>query len=185
MSYGETKEMDIRIILLIVFILAVVIPIGISYIIYKWIKNKGFNKRFRLLALIPILIVSYSIYTAIYPSAEFYKTDFKEVTNMEFPEDGIIKYKTASFPDQWGDYTSSFLTELSENDISKLEKQLKTNGFEEKQSNMYIDELEYIENKNEGKIYLRQFVLDTIISKYYSIGFLNDNKSVIITRASW
>ena len=69
--------MDIVIFFFIAIILLVGIPIGISHFLYRWIKKKGFDKRLRLLASIPILIVGYFIYDAIYPSAEFYKTDFK------------------------------------------------------------------------------------------------------------
>jgi len=177
--------MELIIIFLIVIILGIAIPVGISYLIYKWISKKGFDKRWRIIALTPILLVGYFMYGAIYPSSDFYKTDFNEVTNMEFPESGIIKYKTASYPDHFGDYTSSFLAEFEQADLKKLESQLKTNGFEEKENKMHSNELEFIERKK-GKInYSKQFVIDTIVSKHYSVGFLDDNKTVIITRVSW
>lgn len=177
--------MELLIIFLIIIILGIGIPIGISYLIYKWIKKKGFNKKWRIIALTPILIVGYFIYGAIYPSSDFYKTDFKEVTKMEFPKSGIIKYKTASFPDHFGDYTSSFLVEFDHADLEKLESKLKTNGFEEKENKMHSNELEHIERKKRRKNYSKQYVIDSIASKHYSVGFLDDNKSVIITRVSW
>ncbi|GAA4887741.1 hypothetical protein GCM10023311_09440 [Flaviramulus aquimarinus] len=116
----------------IIIVLGVGIPIVISYLIYKWIKKKGFDKILRIFALTPILIVGYFVYGAIYPSSNFYKTDFNEVTNMEFPNSGIIKYKTASYPDHFGDYTSSFLAVFEQADIKKIESQLKISGFKEK-----------------------------------------------------
>lgn len=177
--------MELIIAFFIIIVLGVGIPIGISYLIYKWIKKKGFDKRLRIFALTPILIVGYFVYGAIYPSSEFYKTDFKEVTNMGFPNSGIIKYKTASYPDHFGDYTSSFLAVFEQADIKKLESQLKINGFEEKENKMHSNELEYIEQKKGRKNYSKQYVIDTIVGKYYSIGFLDDNESVIITRVSW
>ncbi|MDY7395053.1 hypothetical protein UMM65_07355 [Aureibaculum sp. 2210JD6-5] len=177
--------MEIIIFFLIAIILIVGIPIGISNIIYKWIKKKGYDERLRFLALIPILIVGYFIYDATYPSSDFYKTDFKEVTNMEFPESGKIKFKTASFPDHFGDYTSSFLVELEQNDLKILENQLKNNGFQEKKNNTSTGELDYIERKKGKKEYLKQYLNEEENDKHYSVGFLDDKKSVIITRISW
>lgn len=177
--------MEILILFLIAFILGIGIPIGMSYLIYNWIKKKGFDKKLRIIALVPILVVGYLVYDSIYPSSDFYKKDFKEVTNMEFPKSGMIKYKTASFPDHFGDYTSSFLVEFDQNDLTNLENQLKKNGVEEKDDNMESKQLNYIEQKIGIKNYSKQYVIDTIVSKYYSIRFLDDNKSVIITRVSW
>lgn len=177
--------MELIIIFLIVIILGIIIPIGITFLIYKWIKKRGFNKKWRIVALTPILIVGYFIYGAIYPSSDFYKTDFKVVTKMEFPENGIIKYKMASFPDHFGDYTSSFLVEFDQTDLEKLENEIKTTGFEEKENKMYSNELDHIEQKMGGKNYSKQYIIDSIVGKHYSVGFLDDNKSVIITRVSW
>jgi len=177
--------MKLIILFLIIIILVIGIPIGISYLIYRWIKKKGYDKRLRLLALIPILTVGYFIYGAVYPSAEFYKTDFKEVTKMEFPESGKIKYKTASFPDHFGDYTSSFLAEFEKTDLERLESQLKNGGFEEKDNKMSSNELDYIERKKGRKAYTKQYIRQRKNGKHFSVGFLDDNKSVIITRVSW
>ncbi|CAM4389318.1 hypothetical protein [Zobellia nedashkovskayae] len=177
--------MELIILFLIVINLCIGIPIGISYLIYRWIKKKGFDKRIRLLSLIPVLTVGYFIYGAVYPSAEFYKADFKEVTNLEFPESGNIKYKTASFPDHFGDYTSSFLIELDKNDLEQLETQLKTAGFDQKENKMGSNQLDYIERKKGRKSYSKQYVRQRKNGKHYSVGFLDDNKSVIITRVSW
>jgi hypothetical protein len=172
-------------VLIIIVVLAIAIPIGISFLIYLWIKKKEFHKSFRILALIPILIVTYFIYDAIYPDTEFYKTDFKEVTEMEFPENGEIVYKSASFPDNFGDYSSSFLAEFDKNYIKRLEKHIKTKGFIKKENKMGSDELDYIERKKGSRKYLAEYYKEIESGKYYSIGFLDDNKTVIITRVSW
>ncbi len=177
--------MGILILFLIAIILAIGIPFGISYLIYRWIKKKGFDKRLQLLALIPVLTVGYFVYDAICPSVEFYKTDFKEVTKIEFPESGVILYKTASFPDHFGDYTSSFLVEFDLTDLKNLENQLKKSGFEERENKMSSKELDYIEKKIGQKKYYKQYVRQRKNGRHYSVGFLDDNKSVIITRVSW
>jgi uncharacterized protein YutD len=138
-----------------------------------------------LLSLIPILIVGYIIYDAFYPDESFYKSDYKEVTGIDFPNNGTIKYKTASFPDQFGDYTSSFLVKLDYINIQKLESNLRKNGFLKKENIMHSDELEFIESKLENKAYSAEYCKEQEGGIYYSVGFLNDKKSAIITRASW
>ncbi|MEO0045313.1 MAG: hypothetical protein RL705_504 [Bacteroidota bacterium] len=171
--------------ILIAIILFLGVPIGISYLIYSQIKKSGIDKRYRLLSFLPILIVGYFVYDAIYPDSEFYKTDFKEVTEIEFPKNGEIVFKTASFPDNFGDYTSSFLVELDKVNLKKIEENLIKIGFEKKESKMNTDELEYIENKKGNKKYISIYTKETESDKLYSVGFLDDNKSVIITRVSW
>ncbi|MEA9412691.1 hypothetical protein [Flavobacterium sp. PL02] len=177
--------MQLLILFIIVFLLLIGIPICTSYFIYKWIKKKGFDKRYRLLALIPIIITGYFVYDAIYPDSDFYKIDFKEVTEMDFPEKGEIIYKTASYPDLIGDYTSSFLVEFGITDIKKLEANLKNKAFIKKESKMSAKELDYIEKRKGDKKYSAEYIKEIYAGKYYSVGFLNDNKSVIITRVSW
>jgi hypothetical protein len=177
--------MELILLLFIFIILLIGIPIGICYLIYRWIKNREFDKKYRLLALIPLIIVGYFIYDAIYPDTEFYKTDFKEVTEMEFPENGEIIYKTASFPDQFGDYTSSFLAEFDKEYIKKLEANLKNRGFVKEENQMSSNELQYIENRKGDKKYSAEYVKELNGGKYYSVGFLNDYKTVIVTRVSW
>jgi amino acid transporter len=174
-----------ELLILLFFVVLIGIPIGISYLIYQWIKKKEFEKKWRLLAIIPLIIVGYFFYTAIYPDEDYYKNDFKEVTDMEFPKSGKILYKTASYPDQFGDYTSSFLAEFENDYLQKLEANLKKKGFVKKENNMSSEELDYIENKKGSRKYSAEYSKELNGGKYYSVGFLNDNKSVVITRVSW
>ena len=177
--------MFVIVIILIFLIFIVGIPIGISFLIYQRIKKSGFDKKYRFLAIIPLIIFGCLIYTAIYPNEDFYKTDFKEVTDMEFPKSGKIIYKTASYPDQFGDYTSSFLVELDKEYITKLKTKLNKNKFFEAKNKMSSNELDYIEKQKINLKYSYEFNKNIESGKYYSIGILNDNKSVIITRISW
>ncbi len=173
------------IILIIFIIILIAIPIVLSLMVYKFIKKKSLDKRLRLISLIPILVVVYLVFGAIYPSNEFYKTNFKEVTNYEFPKNGIIRYKTASYPDTFGDFTSCFLVEFDETDLKKLEKNLINNSFVKVINNSSTEELTYIEGKINNKKYISEYSKEIKGDKHYSVGFLNDNKSVIITRVSW
>ncbi len=177
--------MELVLLLFVVVAFLFGIPISMSYLIYQWIKKKEFNRIYKLLALIPLIFVGYIVYDAFYPDDDFYKTDFKEVTAIEFPQNGKIIYKTASFPDQFGDYTSSFLVEFDEEFINKLEIILKNNNFIKKVNELNSNELNYIENREDNIKYSVQYIKDDEIGKYYSIGFLNDKKSVIVTRVSW
>jgi hypothetical protein len=177
--------MELLILFFVVIVFLFGIPISISYLIYHWVKKKDFSKIYKLLALIPLVFVGYIVYDAFYPDDAFYKTDFKEVTDVEFPQNGKIIYKTASFPDQFGDYTSSFLVEFDVEFINKLEIILKNKSFVKKENEMSSDELDYIENRKVNTKYSFQYIKDNEVGKYYSIGFLNDKKSLIVTRVSW
>ena len=174
---------------ILLLVLVPILIIGLPIILLIWLnkisKRRNLNPKWRILFYIPIFVVGYFIYDGIYPSSEFYKIDFKEVTEMKFPESGKIIYKTASFPDLHGDYTSSFLVEFDESDLTKIENKLKNDGFEEKENNMNSSELDYIENKKGQKKYSKVYTRQLKNGKHYSVGFLDDNKTVIITRVSW
>ncbi|WP_396168574.1 hypothetical protein [Flavobacterium sp.] len=177
--------MELLVLLFIFVVFLFGTPIGLSYLIFHWIKKKEFDKIYRLLAIVPLILVGYFIYDAFYPNTDFYKTDFKEVTTLDFPQNGKILYKTASFPDQFGDYTSSFLAEFNEEYIKKLEVNLKIKNFVSKENEMSSNELDYIEKRKGNIKYSAQYINDKEVGKYYSIGFLDDKKSVIVTRVSW
>src|SRR6478736_6314403 len=83
----------------VVFGILVLLPLFVKYLNRK-------DKRLKFLLLVPVIILGYSIYTAINPRDSFYEYDFKEVTGINFPKTGKIIYKIADFPDQSGDYGS-------------------------------------------------------------------------------
>lgn len=176
--------MDLLIVLGVVIFLIIALPIGLSYLIYRWIAKSAVNKKYRLLALIPIITVGYFVYNAIYPGSDFYKGDFNEVTDIEFPSSGKIIEKSASYPDQFGDYTSSFLAEFDEDFIKHLELILNSNGFVKTEDIMHTNELQYIEERKGSRKYTVKYS-KVGTGKFFSVGFLDDNKSIIVTRASW
>lgn len=176
--------MDLLILLGVVIFLMIAVPIGLSYLIYRWIAKRTVNKKYRLLAFIPILIVGYFVYNAIYPDSDFYKEDFKEVTDIEFPSNATITDKSASYPDQFGDYSSSFLAEFDEDFIKQLEQSLNNNGFVKTEDIMHTNELQYIEERKGSRKYMVKYS-KVGTGKFFSVGFLDDNKSIIVTRTSW
>src|SRR5690349_14967546 len=89
---------------LLLFIITIIIPGGISLFILWDLEREKLNKKLRLLALVPFLIVGFLIYTALYPLDQFYEEELEEVTGVEFPNDAEILSKWASYPDFHGDY---------------------------------------------------------------------------------
>jgi hypothetical protein len=77
------------------------------------------------------------------------------------------------------------LAEFDEEYIKKLELNLNTKNFIRKENKMSSNELDYIEKRKGDIKYSVQYIKDNEVGKYFSIGFLNDKKSVIITRVSW
>lgn len=95
------------------------------FVIYNWLRESKYRK-IALALLIPIFIfIIYSIYTAIYPTDDFYYEEFKKVTLKDAPESSVILRKDASFPSLMGDYCSASMMTLSTDDYLKLLKDLK------------------------------------------------------------
>jgi len=174
--------MDLKIFMVIILIIIIGLPVGLSIGIYSFIKKKKFEKKYRLIALIPILIVGYFVYDAFYPSEEFYIEDFAEVTGLAFPDNGEFIYKTATYPDQFGDYTSISIIKLDKKFYDSLSQHLSSKGFIE------VNDRELISD-NTLKKYSDGYVIRTfnreLPEKNLSVGFISDNKTVIIERVSW
>lgn len=116
-------------ILLIIVLVGIGITVAISYGIFRFISRKNFDKRLRLLALIPLLIVGYFVYSAFYPTEEFYREDFQEATGMVFPVNAEIEYKWASYPDQFGDYSSISIVKADKAFYTQLLHKLPQQGY--------------------------------------------------------
>lgn len=177
--------MAFTLILLLVFTLILGIPIGLSYLIYRYIRKKGYHRRFRLIALIPVFILGCFIYISIFPPDNFYKEDFVEVTGMSFPENTTIGYKRATFPDHFGDYTSVFVVKIDSSLYFKLPNKLITRGFSE----IFLDERsrEFKKiRKSHGEFEItREFNYEEGGGVDYYVGFLNNKQSIIVQRISW
>jgi hypothetical protein len=74
----------------------------------------------KLISLFIVIGSSYLGFTAIYPQDSFYINDFEEVTGLSLPESVTVLYKSASYPDFQGDYTSEAVFEFSEDSFLKL-----------------------------------------------------------------
>ncbi|MFN8335604.1 MAG: hypothetical protein U0U09_10775 [Cyclobacteriaceae bacterium] len=180
------------IILLSLFVIAVVIivgiPLGLSFLILRFIKKGNYDKRLRLIALLPILTVGYFIYTAFFPTESFYKEDFKEVTGVDFPENGEIIYKSATYPDQFGDYGSTSIVKVDKEFYDGLEAHLKEKGFEDnvnsEEDSGPFDSAKISKELGSKKIE-KSFSMTADGGIFYYVGFVSDKETLIVQRQSW
>ncbi len=168
----------------IIFVLLLIgIPISFSIWIYRLIKKKGLNPTCRIIAFIPIIIAGHFIYNAFYPSEEFYEEDFKEVTGVELPESSYFEFKTASYPDTHGDYTSVSIINVDEEFYIKLPLNLIKNGLSENEANIgHIEKDKAISRLNDRKIETEFSREDE--GKFYYVAFLSDKKTILVQRSS-
>lgn len=87
-----------------------------------WLWRKG--RAGRLLIIAFLSYISISAYFAIYPSDSFYKSEFERITNIPFPDSGVVITKESSYPDIHGDYESCALFSVSPEDYSQLKSKL-------------------------------------------------------------
>ena len=172
-------------IFLLVLLVLIAIPIGTSVLIYRFVVRKDFNKWFRLIALVPFLVIGYLIYSGFYPSDEFYQEDFKEVTGLNFPERGEIIEKTADYPDHFGDYTSVSLVKVGEVFYKMLPDHLLEKGFKENDEKISSAELSEVLNAIGDREIVRELSILKDGGIYYYVGFLSDKESIIVKRLSW
>jgi hypothetical protein len=172
--------------LLIIILVGIGIIFAVSYGIYKFIHKKEFDKRLRLLALTPIIIVSYFVYRAFYPNEEFYKEDFREVAGMDFPASGVIEYKWASYPDQFGDYTSISLVKTDKKFYTQLLQELPNQEFRKpREDDFGLLEYSLIKVELKDRKIEQEYILSKSSGLVYYIGFISDQETIIIQRASW
>ena len=171
-------------------IIIVGVPIGLSFLILRFIKKRNYDKLLRLVALIPMLTIGYFIYTAFFPTDSFYKEDFKEVTGIDFPEDGEIVYKSATYPDQFGDYGSTSIVKVDKEFYERLEGQLKIKGLvdnvgkKEEDLSGPFDSREIEREIGTNKIE-KAFSMTADGGVFYYVGFVSDRETLVVQRQSW
>jgi hypothetical protein len=181
--------MDILLLLLwmILLIVLLTVPIALGYLIYCWLKKKGYGRLANYIFSALAIFIVYNIYTAIYPTDSFYKDEFEYCFKMKFPKSGEIIAKDASYPDLHGDYCMAFVSELSEKDYKDLEDHFKRN-------NRYVtndsfetgsEQLEIVTaslKKISPKITYYKCQPDS--SLYVSVSFYEGNK-ILVHKARW
>lgn len=167
---------------LFTFLIVALIPsLCILWMVNWGIKKKGWSKHLRLLALIPLFVFGYFVYDAIYPAEDFYRQEFETGTGIDFPSEGKILFKTASFPDHFGDYSSVFCFETDSAFYDKLLSELELIG-----DTTPIKHIDFIEmsERVEGKQLETQISYDRGTVIYY-VGFFSDKKTILFHRVSY
>ena len=162
----------------------ILIAIVLSYFLFHFIKKKKYNKWLRLLALLPLLIVLYFFLVALFPGEDFYRQDFKKVAGIDLPKDAEFIYKSATYPDIHGDYTSVSIINVGPEFYAALPEKLEENGLTidgPKSSSTEIEkafhQIGNLEVKSE------YFAEGNGIYRY--IGFLSDKKTILVVCLSW
>lgn len=159
--------------------------IAITYFLFKLLRRKIPNKPYKYLAFIPTLLLIYSFWTAIYPTEDFYEYDYKEVTKLEFPKESEFVYKSATFPDHFGDYTSIFMFKTTEEECDKLEAQLVSLKFQRiAKDNWHSPDTREAISEADSRL-SRQYSYETEISKSYYVALFDDHKTILVRRISW
>ncbi len=175
--------MDVLLFILIM-LLMISIPVLLIFFFFRWAKRSKYKKLLNILALIPLAIVAYAVYDALYPADKLFKEDFEEVTGMRFPDHAEILSKSASFPDTHGDYTSAAAVQLLAKEYVTLSDHLKYSGaFAQCDYPVHTKELREVESDLSAKVYTVQFVKE-FDDKIYMVGFVPGER-IIFCRTSW
>lgn len=154
------------------------------FVIYNWLRESKYRK-IALALLIPIFIfIIYSIYTAIYPTDDFYYEEFKRVTLRDAPESALILKKDVSYPSLMGDYCSASLMEVSTHDYFKLLKELENDKrIDSLRQIIGSEHLDFVMGNINKKQIIHKFTrkVKEQSDHHYYIYFLDDKKTIIIS----
>lgn len=172
--------------------LIVLAPSLLCFVFYRWFRKKGWVKA---AWIFPILLLAYGYiwYDALYPSDRFYKDEFVEITNTPLPASAKVIHKSASYPDQHGDYSSCAVIIVSSTDFETLFQKIKSDSSFSlmNQQSLFIGSTEFNDVAHDftDSDYLSKF--SGAKSKYAArwgayvlVAFLADRKTIIIYRAS-
>ena len=124
--------MDAFFLILILILFGLLItggPIFLSVWIYKFIKKRTDVKILRLVAILPVFLMGWIIFTAIYPRSPYYKKQFENATNIEFPKNANFLTKASSYPDIHGDYYSFQIVKTEKSFLDTLENHMQKSDF--------------------------------------------------------
>ena len=167
------------------------IPTLMAILIYRFIKKKNYHPKWRLIALIPVLVILYGTFAGLYWPNSFYKKHFEEATGLVFPESGEIlvteKWENGAYVHE---KSTAFLANVDKQFFSELPRTLKDRGFSEGQTTKTIPNHEYYVGKLLGTthdIWVTQtYHLSQVESVsldyhvFYQIEFLSDSTSLIV-----
>jgi hypothetical protein len=158
------------------------IPVILSVIIFRWLSRRGYRKIAIIVLLAFYSFIAYNIYTAIFPTDDFYYDEFRTVTLKPIPKSAVIVKKTASYPDFHGDYTSVSLIKLSKQDYRKLLSEIRADKRLHKGEIIGSSELDETMGKQfEGRVTaVFNRTIPNESDHYLTIMFLNDAQSIVV-----
>ena len=169
--------------LILIPILLIGIPILLSIWIYRMMKKKGLNPKWRILSFLPVIIATYFVYDAFYPSSVFYKADFQEVAGIALSESADFEFKSASYPDTHGDYTSVALIEVDKEFYEMLPSSLIENGLTQTGNRIGHSQMDAALSRLNDRKIEKEFSKEDG-DKFYYIAFLSDKKTILVQRSS-
>ena len=178
--------MDFLLFLILIILLIIGLPIVLSYFAYRWVRKTKFKKYALIIPSFILGTLIFIIYTAFYPNDSFYLEDFELNTNIKLPKTAKILDKDASYPDQFGDYWSSAIIELNEDEYLNLQLELsKSENFAIDTTTQKIgitkDYSKLTENISENEI---KIVYYNKNEQWFKVAFLKDKKRIIFERSS-
>lgn len=169
----------------IITIVCILAAIAVAAYVYGYVGRKGFHKAWRLLALLPLLGLGFFLADSFYTTDRQMIALFKELTEMSFPESAEFIAKRKSQSDEFGDFSASFLVKMNQEDLERLENQVQKLGFQDAKGEHPDPMQTEIEQEQGISAYARQYFRQPQSDRHYFVGFLPDNKSVLLTFQSW
>ncbi|TLM91076.1 hypothetical protein [Hymenobacter jeollabukensis] len=183
-------EIPVEFLFLLLFcaVLALSVPLGICWLLYRWLIRRGHRRSAVGLPSLIILALCYFFYSAFYPGDDFYAQEYAQITGLALPASADIQRKDASYPDQHGDYAACARIKVSAADYQQLLRQLsRDTAFRAQSSPRYhfigsqtFDNVN--PEPNAEARYRHAFSRDDNAFRF--VGFLQDGRTIIVYRSS-
>ena len=152
--------------------------LGISYLIFRFIKQKSKRRWLQVLAIIPVAIFSFLIYRIYVPGDSYYKEHYELTTGLEFPKNGKIHIGQVSDVDEFGDGIYFIIAEVGRNQIDQLHEILIGKKYEElEEPNQYVKAKEYPKLITEYSLHKP--------GRHVDFGIMDDSTTILIQIINW
>ncbi|WP_443946545.1 hypothetical protein ACJVDH_05395 [Pedobacter sp. AW1-32] len=168
--------------MLIILAFIALLPLMLIAIV-RITKLKLHLKRILMILLsVMQLTIFCTIYMAFYPTDSFFFDEYLNVVGKPIPDSARVIAKSASYPDFQGAYNSISLFRLSDYDYDKLLQEIYRNKNFKKAdviySETYYDVFHSYKNLTKIDWFARRNA--RLDMQYHLIGFLKDQKTIII-----
>ncbi len=111
------------------FLLTKLIPLGIAFVIFYWLRENGSKKLGISIFALTIAWALFSSYTDFRPLKYYYKNTFTNHTGIPFPASGEIIYTYYTYPDLEDEYIVTTLFQTNQQDFDAILKTIKENPY--------------------------------------------------------